>query len=65
MALPRIGQQNMLNIELPKNTVELLAINYTPDHWPSPGTYKILGIHIEKPWEGGAKYAGYAELLQR
>jgi len=55
----------MLNIELPKNTVELLAIDYTPDHWPAPGTYKILGIHIEKPWEGGAKYAGYAELLQR
>jgi HNH endonuclease len=55
----------MLNIELPKNTVELLAIDYTPDHWPAPGTYKLLGIHIEKPWEGGAKYAGYSELLQR
>lgn len=55
----------MLTIELLNNTVSKLQLDYVPDHWPAPGKYKILGIHIEKPWEGGAKYAGYAELFQR
>lgn len=55
----------MLTIELSNNTVSSLQLKYVPDHWPAPGTYRILGRHIEKPWEGGAKYTGYAELLQR
>jgi len=55
----------MPHIELPKKTIELLKIDYEPDHWPAPGVYKILGRHIEKPWEGGAAYGGYAEQLRR
>ncbi|MBI5048779.1 MAG: HNH endonuclease [Deltaproteobacteria bacterium] len=55
----------MLNIELHSNTVELLKIDYVPDHWPTPGTYQYLGSHIQKPWEGGTAYSGYTEQLQR
>lgn len=40
----------MLTIELLNNTVSKLQLDYVPDHWPAPGKYKILGIHIEKPW---------------
>ncbi len=55
----------MLSLEIPSTTVELLNIDYTPNHWPSPGAFRYLGCHVKKPWEGGTAWKGYADLLQQ
>jgi hypothetical protein len=51
--------------ELPNRTVELLGVAYGPYHWPPPGTFRYLARHIEKPWEGGAHWKGYAEAVKK